>query len=886
MPGLARNGDPCLNADTLSSALFQDPTQPLTIRVQDLLSHLTLSEKIGQLMYAAPAIERLGIPQYNWWNEALHGLGRAGKATVFPQAIGLAATWNPDLLHQVAAATADEARAKHNQAVKQGLRQIYTGLTFWSPNINIFRDPRWGRGQETYGEDPCLTAQLGVAFVTGLQGGDPHYLKLAATPKHYAVHSGPEPSRHTFNAQVESAELHDFYLFAFEACVVQGRAASIMGAYNRVNDEACCASPTLLESILRREWGFDGYVVSDCGAIHDVYAHHHLAQTPAGAAALAVLGGCDLECGAVYGDLPQAMEQGLLSEADIDRSLGRLLAARFRLGMFDPPEQVPFSTLAYQTIDSAEHQQLALEAARESIVLLKNENNFLPLSKDLRSIAVIGPNANDPLVMLGNYNGTPAAPITPLQGIQQKVGPDTQVYYALGCPLVEGLPPFEVVPAACLRPDAVSQAAGLIGDYYSGSAFQGQPVRHQLDAQIDFLWLDSGPLTGQWAEAFSIRWRGYLVPPVSGRYKLGVNGYSGYRLLLEDNLLVEGSFVDNAVRRAAEVTLEAGRPYAICLEVWNDGLNPEARLVWAPPQIDYQAKALELAQKSEVVVMVMGLSNALEGEENPDYEKVPGFQGGDRTDLQLPQTQTRLLEQVYALGKPIVLVLLNGSALAVNWANDHVSAILEAWYPGQAGGTALADVLFGDYNPGGKLPVTFYKSVDDLPPFDDYHLAGHTYRYFTGQPLYPFGFGLSFTNFALDHLQLDHQKLGPDESCQAQVQITNTGSRVGAEVVQLYASFPQSAAPRPIRQLIGFCRVQLAPAETKTVTFTLHASQFGSHNAHSQFVLEPGLINLSMGTSSADLPLSSQLEITGPGAGSLGPRVFFSQTTVNTTRNL
>jgi len=865
---------------TQPSALYRNPAQPIAARVNDLLSQMTLAEKIAQTMNDAPAIGRLDVPQYNWWNEALHGLGRAGLATVFPQSIGLAATWNPALMHQVATVISDEARAKYNRALQLGMRRTYTGLTFWSPNINIFRDPRWGRGQETYGEDPYLTAALGVAFVKGLQGDDPHYLKLVATPKHFAVHSGPEPTRHTFNAQVSESELRDFYLFAFEACVVEGQAVSLMGAYNRVNGEACCASHTLLQTILRDDWDFDGYVVSDCNAITDIFADHKIVDSPAQAAALAIKEGCDLECGSVYQALSDALDQNLLTESDLDKALARTFTARFRLGMFDPADQVPFNQI---TPDPARHSALALQAARESIILLKNENSLLPLRKDISSIAVIGPNANDPVVLLGNYSGTPAQSLTPLQAIQQKVSTSTQVHYAFGCGLAGEMPPMEVIPAAYLHPQANTSEIGLSGAYYAGAKFEGQPLLQRIDSPIDFLWGDTSPLHQQWGETFSVRWQGYLVPPAAGTYKLGVYGYSGYRLFIDGKLIVQGNFVDFPLRKVAEVTLEAGQAYPITLEAWNEGLDPQVQLLWALPNIDYTAQALEAARQAEVVVMVMGLSNSLEGEEMPDYEKVSGFAGGDRTTLELPQVQEDLLKQIQALGKPVVLVLMNGSALAINWANEHVGAIVEAWYPGQAGGEALADVLFGDYNPGGKLPVTFYKSVEDLPPFDDYHLEGHTYRYFKGEALFPFGYGLSFTTFKLDHLQVDKQVLDIQDSCTVQLEVTNTGSLAGDEVVQLYLSDPVASVTQPIKRLIGFQRTHLAVGETQVVAFQVQAIQFAFHNQAGAFLLEPGLIHLMVGTSSSDLPLTTQIEITGSEPTLVKRNGFFSHVAVRKT---
>jgi beta-glucosidase len=833
---------------------YRDVTLPIERRVDDLVSRMTLEEKISQMVYDAPAIERLEVPQYNWWNECLHGVGRAGVATVFPQAIGLAATWNTELLHQVAAAISDEARAKHHQALRQGIRYIYTGLTFWSPNINIFRDPRWGRGQETYGEDPYLTARMGVAFVRGLQGDDPHYLKLVATPKHYAVHSGPEPDRHHFDARVDERDLRETYLPAFKACVKEAQAVSMMGAYNRTNGEPCCASPTLLEKILRQEWGFDGYVVSDCGAIRDIYESHRVAETPAEAAALAVKSGCDLNCGSTFPALREAVARGLIDEAAIDRAVRRLFTARFRLGMFDPPQQVPYAQIPFKVNDSPAHRALALRSAQESIVLLENKGDLLPLSKDLPSIAVIGPNADDLLVLLGNYNGTPSQAVTPLEGIRKKLAPSTRLYYARGCDIAAGVPPLSVIPSTCLRPlEANASQAGLTAAYYDNPAFAGNPRLTRVDPTIDFIWKGTTPLTGRQADTFAVRWYGFLVPPVSGTYQLGVSGFNGYKLFLDDQLVAAYQGLHHAIVKTQPVELEAGRFYGLRLDYVNWGPDPQVQLLWSVPGVDRVAEAVEIAQKAEVVIVLLGLSPSLEGEEMP--VQVAGFAGGDRTDIHLPGPQQELLQRLHALGKPLVLVLLSGSALAVNWAKQNVPAIVMAWYPGQAGGDAIADVLFGDYNPAGRLPVTFYKSLQDLPPFEDYRMQGRTYRYFRGEPLFPFGHGQSYTTFAYDELQLSARTISPHETLTISVDVQNIGQRAGDEVVQLYLSQlttpgPQPAGgpiPLPLRQLQGFKRIHLAPGATQTVTFPLTPYQLSLIDDLGRRVVWPGEFQLYVG---------------------------------------
>jgi len=825
---------------------YRDVSLPIAERVADLVSRMTLEEKISQMLHDAPAIERLGVPRYSWWNECLHGVGYAGLATSFPQAIGLAATWNIGLMHQVAVAISDEARAKHHEATRQGVHEIHTGLTFWSPNVNIFRDPRWGRGQETYGEDPYLTARMGVAFVKGLQGDDPRYLKLVATPKHFAAYSGPDADRHHFDARVDQWDLRETYLPAFEACVKEAKAVSVMGAYNRLNGEPCCASPTLLEKILRQEWGFDGYVVSDCGAIRDIYAHHKVVETAEEAAAMAVSAGCDLNCGETYTALLAAVKKGLISEEAIDQAVRRLFTARFRLGMFDPPERVPYAQIPYQANDSVAHRALALRAARESIVLLKNEDDFLPLSKEIGSIAVIGPNADDVLALLANYRGTPSKVVTPLEGIRNKISATTKLYTARGCELAAGVVSLTVVPSACLRPtDADGYQTGLAAAYFDNQEFKGEPALSRVDPLIDFVWKDVTPLTGRIGDSFSVCWTGSLIPPVTGRYRLGVRGMNRYRLMLDDELIAEHHDLHEAITTVKEVELEAGRFYHLRLEYVNHGLDPQVRLLWSVPGTDLVTPAVEAARNAEVVVMVMGLSAMIEDE--AISVTVDTVVGGDRTDIVLPQPQEGLLRQIHALGKPIVLVLLNGSALAVNWANDNIPAIVEAWYPGQAGGNAIADVLFGDYNPAGRLPVTFYRSVDDLPPIEDYRMEGRTYRYFRGEPLFPFGHGLSYTTFEYSNLQLSAKRITPDDTVVISVDVQNVGRRAGDEVVQLYVSDLDASVPVPIRQLQGFERVHLAPGETKTVTFALTPRQLSLVNDEGRRVIEPGTFQVAVG---------------------------------------
>jgi len=686
---------------------YQNDKLSIEERVNDLVSRMTMDEKISQMMNSADTIARLGIPSYQWWNEGLHGVGRAGIATVFPQAIGMGATFNDSLLFVEATAISNEFRAKYNEYQRQKDNGQYKGLTVWSPNINIFRDPRWGRGQETYGEDPWLTSRMGVAFVKGLQGNDPVYLKTVATPKHYVVHSGPESTRHIYNANISDRDFYETYTPAFEACVKEGKAYSVMSAYNRFRGKSCSGSDTLLTDILRKEWGFSGYVVSDCGAIYDIYATHKIVTSPAEAAAIGVKAGCDLECGDTYSHLKEAVEKGFITEKDIDVAVKRLFTARFKLGMFDPQNKVPYNNIPYSVNDCKEHRDLSLTTALQSLVLLKNDNNLLPLKKDLAAIAVFGPNANERDVMYGNYNGFPSKSVTVLEGIKSIVSPHTKVYY--------------------------HQATNLAG---------------------------------------------------------------------------------------------------------------------TAPGAD---QALDLAKKADVSIFVGGLSPSLEGEEMD--VQMEGFSGGDRVSIDLPASQANFLKRLVNAGKPVVLVLLNGSALSINWESKNIPAILEAWYPGQEGGTAVAKALFGDYNPGGRLPVTFYKSVNDIPGFDNYDMEGRTYRYFRGEPLYPFGYGLSYSKFAYSHLKLSAVRIGKDDVLTVTADIKNTGVRDGDEVVQLYIKDMEATSPRPIKELKGFSRISLKAGETKTVKFNLNPMQLQMINNRGEKVIEPGSFEVLIGSSSADIKL-------------------------------
>lgn len=849
--------------------VYKDLNKPFEARAADLVSRMTLEEKVAQLGNNAPAIPRLDVPEYEWWNEALHGVARAGAATVFPQAIGLAATFDDKMMFEVATAISDEARAKHHEFDRRGLRKRYQGLTFWSPNINIFRDPRWGRGQETYGEDPWLTSRMGVAFVKGLQGDDPKYRKVDATAKHFAVHSGPEADRHHFDVHPSERDLYETYLPAFQALVQEGKVASVMGAYNRVYGESASASPKLLQQILRKDWGFDGYVVSDCDSIEDIFKHHKIVGTAPEAAALGVRYGCDLDCGKTYDALVPAVKQKLVSEAEIDAAVRRLMLTRFQLGMFDPPERVRWAKIPYSVNQSPEHDQLARRVAQSSIVMLKNDG-MLPLSRDIKTLAVIGPTADEVMSLLGNYYGTPSAPVTILQGIRDAVGKQTKVIYSRGTDLVEGREEPRAVPlidANFLRPDANSKEQGLKGEYFRGRDFAGAPVMTRVDSRIAFRW-DRGAPTDDLAargelsnaqalagDDFSVRWTGQLLPPTSGKYDLVVGANDGVRLYLDDRLVVDDWDLNERVKsHTASVDLEAGRAYRIKIEYFEDIRDAEIRLGWRRPGAKEPfEEALDAARAADAVVFVGGLTGDVEGEEMK--VSYPGFAGGDRSDLRLPGSQRKLLEALQATGKPVTLVLTGGSALAVDWAQQRLPAILMAWYPGQRGGNAVADVLFGTVNPSGRLPVTFYKENEKLPAFDDYAMQGRTYRYFTGQPLYPFGHGLSYTRFEYSNLKLDRASVAADGTIQASLTVKNVGSRAGEEVVQLYVAPKDSKQPWANKDLRGVKRVALKPGEAGNVSFTLKAANDLRHYDvdADRYAVGAGKYEVQVGASSADI---------------------------------
>ncbi len=835
---------PIISQPADNKPLYLDYTQPVEKRVDDLVSRMTLEEKISQMVNSAAAIPRLNVPEYDWWNECLHGVARAGIATVFPQAIGLSASWDTDMMHSVADVISTEARAKNNEFLRRGERDIFKGLTFWSPNINIFRDPRWGRGQETYGEDPYLTARMGVAFVKGLQGDDPRYFKVISTPKHYAVHSGPEPDRHMFNAIIDNHDLYDTYLPAFEACLTEGGAFSVMCAYNRFMGDACCGSPELLKRILREKWGFKGYVVSDCGAINDIYNSHKVVKTPPEAAALAVKTGTDLECGTVYtSSLLDAVKEGLITEAEITVSLKRLFTARFRLGMFDPPEVVSYARIPIEENDSKEHRALALRAARESIVLLKNSGGILPVKKGVRRIAVIGPNADSYLTLLGNYNGTPSKYVTPLQGIKNRIGDTAQVLYEVGCDVIDAGGVVNNVSSDIVNAGGES---GLKAEFFKNKNLTGKPFFSRIDKLTSTNWFQSSrtPSFSGSSDIGSIRWSGTITPPVTGEFEFMVKSDGGVQLSIGDTGLIRNWTNREFASNRNHVHLEKGKGYPFRFEFCSNSQWPQLSVQWKLLNSDDTRKAVAIAKNSDLVIFVGGISPQLEGEEmHVDYD---GFKGGDRTSLNLPAVQESLLKELHATGTPVVLVLTSGSALAVNWENENLAAILQLWYPGEEGGAALADVLFGDYNPAGRLPVTFYKSVDQLPPFTDYNMKGRTYRYFEGTPLFGFGYGLSYSKFNYQNLILP-STIQTGDSMIVSVDVQNIGAVPGDEVVELYIKNLSASTPVPLHALQGFRRVYLAAGEKKTVRFSLTPKQFAVINANAMREVDSGEFEIAVG---------------------------------------
>ena len=843
---------PAYSQEAPANAPYLNPSLPLERRVNDLIGRMTLEEKVAQMRDHATPIPRLGVPKYDWWNEGLHGVAFAGYATNFPQVIGMAATWDTDLVHKMGETVSTEARAKYNQAMREDHREMFFGLTFWAPNINIFRDPRWGRGQETYGEDPFLTGRMGVAFVRGMQGDDPKYFRVVSTPKHYAVHSGPEPLRHGFNVNASPHDLEDTYLPAFRATVVEAHAQSVMCAYNSIDGAPACANTMLLRDHLRDAWKFDGYVVSDCAAVADVFTGHHYAPDMPNAAAAAVKAGTDLECGygkgQAFPSLVEAVHLGFVKESEIDNALRRLFRARFKLGMFDPPSSFVYGQIPVSEVNSPEHRQLSLQAARESIVLLKNQDHILPLQAGVSRIAVVGPTAELIQALQGNYNGPPPSPVYPLVGIEKRFS-SAKVTYSQGSTLVEG---FAVpIEHTALHP-ASGSGDGLTGEYFRSPDLSGQPVLTRNDRNINFNWDKVLPVDGLQRNSYSVRWSGTFTPPAPGDYKLGVRvnycyaceNAEGFRLYLDDKLLVEsgGKTAERGEVRQAPVTFSDTQPHAIRLEYLHGTGTAGIDLSWQAPADALRSQAVEAAKQSDVTIAFVGLSPSLEGEEMP--VKLEGFSGGDRTSIDLPAAQEDLLKALAATGKPLLVVLQNGSALAVNWAQQNASAILEAWYPGAEGGTAIAETLAGDNNPSGRLPLTFYSSLGQVPPFKEYSMRGRTYRYLADKPLYGFGFGLSYTSFEYSGLKIPaNVKAGDPVTVEGEVK--NTGAMAGDEVVELYLTQPK-AFETPLRVLVGFKRVHLGAGESAHVSLTIDPRSQGQVDEKGNRVIVPGEYTVSL----------------------------------------
>jgi len=838
------------NAQENQKPAYLNPSLPPEQRAADLVHRMTLEEKATQLVNQARAIPRLNVPAYDWWSEALHGVAVDGT-TEYPEPIGLAATFDAPRIHEMAVDIGIEGRVKYVQALKAngGYSRIFQGLDFWAPNINIFRDPRWGRGQETYGEDPFLTARMGVAFVTGMQGDDPKYFRVISTPKHYAVHSGPEPTRHNADVIVSKHDELDTYLPAFRATVTEAKADSVMCAYNSINGEPACANQFLLQDQLRGKWNFQGYVVSDCGAVIDIFQGHHYKPTQPQASAISLQRGMDNECVdffmKVTGDHDyrpylEAVKQGYLKESDIDTALVRLFTARMKLGMFDPPDMVPYTRINESELNSPAHRELALKLADESMVLLKNDGT-LPLKTSGIKIAVVGPLAEQTKVLLGNYNGTPTHTVSILEGIRKEFAGAT-VNYLPGTQFLSK--EAQPVPASALTVDGkpgVKVSYSKLDMTNMNRPVVSAPLVERVEKTID---LHDAPLPSEVAgiRPLAIRFEGSLTAPENGEYNLGVKTTASFRVRLNGKDVTSGW---NGESKLGHVQLEAGKPAQLQVEFTpGDSKTITAQLVWSKVDLKPQPEAIEAAKNADVVVAVVGITSELEGEEMPVEE--PGFKGGDRTSLDLPQPEEDLIEALSATGKPLVVVLTNGSALAVNWASEHANAILEAFYPGEEGGTAVAETLSAKNNPAGRLPVTFYKSVDQLPPFADYAMKGRTYRYFTGVPLYHFGYGLSYTKFSYSDLSVPTQTVAAGDPVTADVTVKNAGSRDGDEVVQLYLRFP-NVPGAPLLSLRGFQRVHLAAGASQKVHFDLKDRDLSMVTEAGEPVIAEGDYSISVG---------------------------------------
>ena len=828
---------------------YLNPDLPASQRAEDLVRRMTVEEKVTQLVNQSRAIPRLNVPDYDWWSEASHGVATKGT-TEFPNPVGLAATFDTDAIYRMAVVIGTEGRIKHVQGMRDGHSDIFEGLDFWAPNINIFRDPRWGRGQETFGEDPFLTARMGVAFVRGMQGDHPKYYRVISTPKHFAVHSGPEPSRHKDDIKVSKHDQLDTYLPAFRATVTEGRAGSVMCAYNSINGQPACVNEFLLQDQLRRKWNFQGYVVSDCEAVVNIFRDHRFTRTQAEASALALQRGMDNECidfskvndDHDYKPYLDAYRQGILKESEIDRALIRLFTARIKLGMFDPPELVPYANIDPKKLDSAEHRAMARDIANKSMVLLKN-NGILPLKKGATRIAVIGPLADQTRYLLGNYTGTPTHTVSVLEGLKMEF-PDAQINFIPGTQFLrkDGVPvPSSVFTTAEGQP-------GLMQEFATGQMFGGKPtvLTTRSASSVD---LKAGDVPAEAANKspLLVQWNGFLTPTETGEFRIGLRFQGGFASVFVDGKQVaQGWGGDSEVEsKVGRIHLEQGKKVTIKVNYAIGNGEPKiAQLIWSRYDPSPGKEAIEAANNSDVVIAVLGITSELEGEEMPVDEE--GFKGGDRTSLDLPKPEQQLLEAVSATGKPVVLVLANGSALSVNWATQHVNAILESWYAGEEGGAAIAETLSGKNNPAGRLPVTFYTGVDQLPPFGDYSMKGRTYRYFKGTPLYPFGHGLSYTTFTYSGLMLPKNPINAGDPLVAEVTVTNSGKREGDEVAQVYLSFP-NVAGAPLSALRAFKRIHLKPGEAQKLRFELNERDLGMVSEAGDPMIAEGQYSVSIG---------------------------------------
>ncbi|GHT39657.1 beta-glucosidase [Bacteroidia bacterium] len=842
---------------------FRNPSLSVKDRAADIVSRLTLDEKIDQMLNTAPAIEHLGIPAYDWWNECLHGVARTEyKVTVYPQAIGMAAGWDVDAMKIMADYTAEEGRAVYNLSQVKGNYKDYHGLTFWTPNINIFRDPRWGRGQETYGEDPYLTTTLGTHFVEGLQGTNKIYLKAAACAKHYAVHSGPEWSRHTYNAQVSDYDLWDTYLPAFKE-LVDADVAGVMCAYNAFDGQPCCGSDKLLIDILRNDWGFTGYVTSDCGAIDNFYRTHKTHPDAPAAAADAVFHGTDVDCGReAYRGLKQAVEKGLITEAQIDVSLRRLFEIRLRLGMFDPANKNPYSKIDSTALEAKAHKDHALKMARQSIVLLKNEG-LLPLDKkSIKKIAVVGPNANNPEVQLGNYNGFPSKIVTPLDGIKEKL-PNAEVIYDAVCNYVDKNVSTKLdLENHIVSPDGKEKAFSVA--FYNNINLEGNPVYTGYTPKVYFSneKEDNKPMApGVNMTEHSSRFEGIFESPLDGKLEFKIEFDDAYRFYIDGKMVTERWNAETRSDAAYVLNVQKGKKYRLKLE--QRQLKGNAHISLAAnhlTKMDYTAIANKV-KDADVIVFAGGISPRLEGEEMDIRSE--GFRGGDRTSILLPEVQTETLKALKMTGKPIIFVLMNGSAISFAWESMNIDAIVDSWYGGESAGTAIADVLFGDYNPSGRLPVTFYQSDDDLPDIEDYSMLNRTYKYFKGTVLYPFGFGLSYTHFGYKWGKEPKKEYKAGETIQATLKVTNSGKTDGDEVSQVYIKYPQEAhRGLPLKELRSFDRKSISAGGVAEVKVSIPVDQFAKWDAKAnQLVVPSGVYTIYAGGNSDDEAVSATFEI-------------------------